>query len=107
MTAQPPAEPRARLAEIDDAMASIKTQIASADLLRQASGKPIDANWFHRAKTALRHLQRERAGLVQQSRPRREALKDCLIGLLRERHDEATWSQVIAEARRRVGGEVL
>jgi len=103
MTVQSPAEPRARLAEIDDAMASIKTQIASADLLRQASGKPIDPSWFHRAKTALRHLQRERAGLVQQSRPRRESVKDCLIAVLRERHDETTWSTLLTEARRRAG----
>ena len=107
MTAQPPAEPRARLAEIDDAMASIKTQIASADLLRQASRKPIDPRWFHRAKTALRHLQRERAALVQQSRPRRESLKDCVIAVLRERHDETGWSAIIAEAHRRADGEGL
>ena len=107
MTAQPPAEPRARLAEIDDAMASIKTQIASADLLRQASGKPIDPSWFHRAKTALRHLQRERAGLVQQSRPRRESVKNCLIAVLRERHDEATWSGLIVEAHQRADREGL
>jgi hypothetical protein len=101
MTAQPPPEPRARLAEIDDAMASIKAQIAAADLQRQASGKPIDPRWFHRAKTALRHLQRERANLAFQPKPRRKALKDCLIGLLRERHDEATWSTLLTEARRR------
>ena len=107
MTAQPPAEPRARLAKFDDAMASIKTQIASADLLRQASGKPIDPSWFHRAKTALRHLQRERAGLVEQSRPRRESVKDCLIAVLRERHDETGWSAIIAEAHRRADGEGL
>ncbi|MFN4204802.1 MAG: hypothetical protein ACK4HG_00310 [Agrobacterium albertimagni] len=107
MTAQPPAEPRARLAEIDDAMASIKTQIASADLLRQASGKPIDPRWFHRAKTALRHLQRERAGLAQQPRPRRETVKDCLIAMLRERHDETTWSGLVAEAHQRADREGL
>jgi len=107
MTAQPPPEPRVRLAEIDDAMASIKAQIAAADLQRQASGKPIDPRWFHRAKTALRHLQRERTSLASQPRPRREAVKDCLIAVLRERHDETTWSQVIAEARRRADGEGL
>ena len=107
MTAQTIPEPHSRLAEIDDAMAAIKTQIAAADLQRQASGKPIDPRWFHRAKTALRHLQRERAELVRQPRPRREALKDCLIAVLRERHDEATWSSLVAEAHRRAEGEGL
>jgi hypothetical protein len=103
MTAQPLSEPRLRLAEIDDAVAAIKTQIAAADLQRQANGKPIDPRWFHRAKTALRHLQRERAGLAFQPAPRREAMKDCLIAVLRERHDETTWSALLTEARRRAG----
>ena len=57
-------EARARLTEIDDAIAAIRTQIAATDLQRQASRKPIDPHWFHRAKTALRHLQRERAELL-------------------------------------------
>lgn len=107
MTAHLIPEPRARLAEIDDAMASIKAQIAAADLQRQANGKPIDPRWFHRAKTALRHLQRERASVVRQPVPRRESLKDCLIAVLRERHDEATWWGLLGEARRRAGGEGL
>ena len=55
-------EVRARMTEIDDDIASIRTQIAATDLQRQASRKPIDPSWFHRAKTALRHLQRERGG---------------------------------------------
>ena len=100
-------KPRTRLAEIDDAMAAIRAQIAASDLQRQASRKPIDPRWFHRAKTALRHLQRERAELVQQSRPRRESLKDCVIAVLRERHDETGWSAIIAEAHRRADGEGL
>jgi len=107
MTAHLIPEPRARLAEIDDAMASIKAQIAAADLQRQANGKPIDPRWFHRAKTALRHLQRERASVVRQPVPRRESLKDCLIAVLRERYDEATWWGLLGEARRRAGGEGL
>ena len=100
-------KPRTRLAEIDDAMAAIRAQIAASDLQRQASRKPIDPRWFHRAKTALRHLQRERAELVQQSRPRRESLKDYLIAVLRERHDETSWSAIITEAHRRADGEGL
>lgn len=105
MTAPTTPDPRSRVAEIDDAVAAIKTQIAAADLQRQASRKPIDPRWFHRAKTALRHLRRERAGLVRQPRPRREALKDCLIAVLRERHDEGTWLTLVAEAHRRAEEE--
>lgn len=97
------AAPRQRLVEIDDAIASIRAQIAASDLQRQASKKPIDPRWFHRAKTALRHLQRERAGLLQHAPVRREAIKDCLISVLRERHDETTWSALLTEARRRAG----
>ncbi len=67
------AEARARLIDIDDAIATIRTQIATADLKRQASRKPIDPDWFHRAKTALRHLERERAEL-------------------REAHGDAAWT---------------
>ena len=107
ITPQTLSKPRTRLAEIDDAMSAIRAQIAAADLQRQASRKPIDPRWFHRAKTALRHLQRERAELVQQSRPRRESLKDCVIAVLRERHDETGWSAIIAEAHRRADREGL
>ena len=107
ITPQTLSKPRTRLAEIDDAMAAIRAQIAASDLQRQASRKPIDPRWFHRAKTALRHLQRERAELVQQSRPRRESLKDCVIAVLRERHDETGGSPIIAEAHRRADGEGL
>ena len=44
-----------RLIEIEDAIAKIRTQIATADLTRQRTAKPIDPDWFHRARTALRH----------------------------------------------------
>ena len=107
MTTPTTLEAHSRLAEIDDAMSAIRTQIAASDLQRQMSRKPIDPRWFHRAKTALRHLQRERAELVQRSRPRRESLKDCVIAVLRERHDETGWSAIIAEAHRRADGEGL
>jgi hypothetical protein len=95
---------RARLTEIEDAMAAIRTQVAATDLQRQASKKPIDPHWFHRAKTALRHLQRERAELLDHMRtlPKpKEALKDCLIAVLRECHDEPTWARIMDEAHRR------
>ncbi len=96
---------RARLAEIDDAIAAIRAQIAATDLQRQASRKPIDPRWFHRAKTALRHLKRERAELLAAVPSRRETLKDCVIAILRERHDDADWARVMDEAHRRLDGE--
>ena len=102
------AETTARLVEIDDAIAAIRAQIAAADLTRQAGGTPIDPRWFHRAKTALRHLRRERAELDKAFTAlpsRREPLKDCLIAVLRERHDQAGWARVMDEAHRRLDRE--
>jgi hypothetical protein len=99
---------RARMTEIDDAIASIRTQIAAADLQRQSSRKPLDSRWFHRAKTALRHLQRERAELSAKlsALPKpKDGLKDCVIAVLRERHDAASWARVMDEAHRRLAGE--
>ena len=98
-----------RLIEIEDAIAKIRTQIATADLARQRGQKPIDPDWFHRARTALRHLCRERAELLAQGtgRRRREKLKDALIGILRERHDPETWDGILAEAQARSEREGL
>ena len=98
---------RQRLIELDDAIAKIRTQIAAADLARQKKRKPIDPDWFHKARTALRHLYRERAELVAAGAGprRRESLKDALICVLRERHDEEAWAVVLAEARLRSEGE--
>ena len=101
---------RACLAEIDDAIAAIRTQIAATDLQRQTRGKPIDPSWFHRAKTALRHLQRERTELLQHMatlRKPKDALKDCVIAVLRERHDDTNWAGIMYEAHRRLDGEAL
>lgn len=96
-----------RLIELDDAIDKIATQIATADLARQRSGKPIDPDWYHRARTAMRHLRRERAQLLAQGtgRRRREKLKNALIGILRERHDPETWNRILAEAKARSEGE--
>ena len=96
-------EDQRRLIDLDDAIAKIRTQIATADLARQRGRKPIDPDWFHRARTALRHLSRERAELLAQGtgRRRREMLKDALIGVLRERHDPETWGGILAEAQAR------
>jgi hypothetical protein len=97
-----------RLIELDDAIAKIRTQIATADLARQRVHKPIDPDWFHRARTALRHLSRERAELLAQGTGRRrEELKDALIGVLRERHDPETWNGILAEAQARSEREGL
>lgn len=98
---------RRRIIEIEDAIAKIRTQIATADLARQRGGKPMDPDWFHRARTALRHLTRERSEIVarQEGRRRREHLKDVIIAVLRERHDTAAWTEVLAQARARIEGE--
>ena len=100
-------EDQRRLIDLDDDIAKIRTQIATADLARQRGGKQIDPDWFHRARTALRHLTRERSEIVarQEGRRRRERLKDVIIAVLRERHDPAAWTEVLAQARLRVEGE--
>ena len=97
------ADDQRRLIELDDDIAKIRTQIATADLARQRGRKPIDPDWFHRARTALRHLSRERAELLAKGtgRRRREKLKDALISVLRERHDPAAWQGILAEAQAR------
>lgn len=109
--ALPEAAPDARrlkLAALDDAIARIRTQIAAADLERQARAKKIDPSWFHRAKTALRHLQRERAELLATApaaATRKAALKDAIIEVVRREHDDASWAAVLNEAHRLAAGE--
>jgi hypothetical protein len=102
------AEARARLIEIDDAIAGIRTQVAAADLKRQANRTPIDPDWFHRAKTALRHLERERAELraAMAALPRaRDRLKDYIIAAVRPDYDDVAWSTVLAAACRACDAE--
>ncbi len=98
-----------RLIELDDAIAKIRTQIATADLTRQTQGKPIDPVWFNRARTAQRHLYRERAELLADGSGwhRRNQMKDALIDILRARHDPAVWAELLAEARVRSEAEDL
>lgn len=106
LAASGPAMPddRRRLIEIEDSIAKIRTQIATADLARQRDKKSIDPDWFHRARTALRHLIRERAELLASGdgRRRREKLKDAIIAVLRDRHDADQWNAVLTEARARI-----
>jgi predicted nucleic acid-binding Zn-ribbon protein len=97
---------RARLAELQDAIAAIKTEIATRDLDRQARGGRIDSRWYHRAKTALRFKQQEVTALTSHmaSLPsRRDALKDQLIAVLRADYDDLAWRAALDEARRRLG----
>lgn len=96
-----------RLLQIDDAISRIRTQIATADLKRQAGGQQIDPSWFHRAKTALRHLQKERAEVAANlaAASRKITFKDTIIAVLRERHDAESWARVLDAARLRHGGE--
>lgn len=96
------AEARARLIAIDDGIAAIRTQIGAADLKRQASRTPIDPDWFHRAKTALRHLERERAELrelmITLPGPK-DRLKDHIIAVVRPEYDDEAWAMVLEVAR--------
>ena len=45
---------RVRLAHLHSEIAAIRLQISTADLRRQANRQMLDADWFHRTKTALR-----------------------------------------------------
>jgi chromosome segregation ATPase len=96
------AEARARLTALEDRIATIRTQIAAADMKRQQRRGMADPDWEHRARTALRHLQRERAELrAQMARlPRdKDRLKDRIIAIVREDYSDADWASVMAEAR--------
>jgi hypothetical protein len=101
---------RLRLAALDDSISRIRTQIAAADLERQSRGKKIDPSWFHRAKTALRHLQRERAEVLATmpaGSSRKTVLKDAIIAVVRRDHDDVSWAAVLDEANRIAAGEGL
>jgi len=99
-------ECRRRLAELQNDIAAIRTEIATADMDRQAGRGRMDARWYHRARTALRHRQAEAAQIaVLMSRlpGRKDALKDELIAVLREGYDDAGWARVMDETHRRLG----
>jgi hypothetical protein len=102
-----PAACRARLAALQDEIASIRLRVAAADMRRQAvNGKP-DATAFHRAKTALRLKQQEvarlQAYLAALDPPgpggRRDRFKDALIEVLRAEFDDARWASLLGRAR--------
>ena len=96
---------QARIAELQDEIAAIRAQIASADLDRQARRGRIDARWFHRAKTALRHRRRELAELTAHmarlpaQAGRKDLFKDCLIEVLRADHEDDAWERALTRAK--------
>jgi len=103
---QSPAELRAdlrrRIAQTDSAIAEIRTQLATADMKRQARRGHGDPDWVHKARTALRHLRRERSELLdllaQLPRPK-DSLKDRIIELVRADYDDDAWEAVLERAR--------
>lgn len=109
---EPPARPPAgraaclaRLADLHDEIAAIRAQIAAADLDRQARRGSGDARWFHRAKTALRHRQREAAditALLATLPSCKDGLKDQIIAVVRPAYDDDAWHAVLDEAHRRL-----
>ena len=102
---------RERLVELQGEIASIKTQIATVDIARQARRGTLDAQSFHRAKTALRFKQQEAASVsahlttLAGDRPR-ERFKDTLIDVLREHLPDDAWQSALAVARERQQQEV-
>jgi hypothetical protein len=102
-----PAACRARLADLQDEIASIRLQVATCDMRRQtANGKP-DATAFHRAKTALRLRQQEVTRLKAHlatlepvgSGNHRDRFKDALIAVFRTECDDARWANLMSRAR--------
>jgi len=96
---------REQLRLLADEMAKIRTQIATADIRRQAARRAVDAQWFQHAKTALHAKQQAAAHLTAHlktltARNGREGFKDALIDLIRPHYDKAAWAQLIQQARR-------
>ena len=99
---------RERLRVLADEMASIRTQIAVADIRRQAARRALDAQWFHQARTALQIKQQEVADLKNHLKALsaegpagagREAFKDALIEVVRAYCDAPVWEQLMDRAR--------
>ena len=109
--ATPPAtraEARARIVVIDDAITAIRTQLATADMKRQAGRAALDPDWYHRARTAIRHLQRERAEVQAHAATLpsgRDRLKDRIIAVVREDYDDDAWQRVVQTARQSLDAE--
>ena len=108
-----PAACRAQMARLQDEITSIKTQIATADIRRQAEKKPLDPVGFHRARTALRMKQQALARVKAQlasfkdgeldtapAVTRRQALKDALIHVCRAACTDEQWDELVHRAKR-------
>ena len=97
---------RERLATLKDEIVSIRIQIATSDIRRQADRRSLDATWYHRAKTALRLKQQELALVSAQlarlngrsPAVRRDRFKDALIEVLRAECDEERWQSALVRA---------
>ena len=81
---------------------AIKSQIAAADLERQAKRGKMDPRWYHRARTAMRHKRQQIAVLTAhlQTLPtdRKSGFKDCLIEVLRDEFDDVAWQVALDRA---------
>ena len=102
-----PAACRERLAMLQDDIASIKTQIATADIRRQAEKKTQDPVGFHRAKTALRLKQQELvrvksqlAQLASCAPASRQSLQAALIQVCRAACTDEQWEELVHRAKR-------
>lgn len=99
----------AQIAAVRDEIRSIRIQLATTDMRRQAAGARPDADAYHRASTALRLKKRALAALRLQQRSlehaqgqatdRRAAFTNTLIEVLRCDYDDEAWQQALARAR--------
>ena len=95
-----------RLAALQGEISSIRIQIATTDIRRQAEKKTLDAGWYHRAKTALRLKQQEQALINARlaqfntgcDKPR-EKLKDAIIEVVRSDFDDQQWASLVQRAK--------
>jgi hypothetical protein len=97
-------ECRDRLVALQGEIASIRIQIATTDIRRQADKKGLDPAWFHRAKTALRLKQQEMAELtahiaVLNQGGQRDRFKDTLIEVLRSECTDERWAGLVSQAK--------
>lgn len=102
------------LADIDERRAAIRGQIEKAQAEHRTNGGYADADWFRRAKGALRHLGVERAEVCREIgeanrriRAMRNATSTQAFYLaVRDVVDDVTWARIVErhEARLREGG---
>ncbi|MBF0184723.1 MAG: hypothetical protein HQM06_10100 [Magnetococcales bacterium] len=93
--------------QLQSEITAIRDQIAANDLARQANGERMDAQWYHRARTAIRfkreelaHLQEHYRTLPGSANERKEKLKECIIAVVRTDYSDEQWREVMDEAHR-------